>query len=154
MKESFFHHFYYRCWQFYKAVLPDFASEDWEKAKKRSYSRLLPLLDKLGKAEKAHVLRILAYISEDTGLSSEEKELLSGFALVHDIGKAITKPSLAFKVAKVLFKLNGNAHCITGARAVWKLTRNKSLAVRVLRHHEKPGRDKLVSLFQLYDDKS
>lgn len=152
MKKGFFKQFVYRCWQFYKAVFPEFKEKDWENALLRSDERLKPLLCSLGKAEKSHILRILSYIANDERLSVSEKMALSDFALVHDIGKAITKPSLAFKVAKVLFKLNGNAHCIAGARAVWHLTRNKALALKVLKHHIKPNKDDFISAFQNFDD--
>ena len=112
------------------------------------------MLEKLGKAEKAHTLRVLNLISEDNDLSSILKAELSEFALVHDIGKAITKPSLVFKVAKVIFRLSSDAHCIAGCRAVWHLTHDKKLALRILKHHVKPNKDPFLSAFQKYDDRA
>ena len=144
----------YRCWQFYKAVLPRFNQKVWEQALNQADIRLKPLLQNLGKAEKAHTLRVLYYIEKDNSLSSELKKELSDFALIHDIGKAITKPSLAFKVAKVLLKLSSDAHCIAGCRAVWHITHNKKLALRILKHHIKPNEDPFLTSFQYYDDKA
>ena len=144
----------YRCWQFYKAIFPCLNIEKWKAAKELSDSRLRALLEKLGKAEKAHTLRVLEYIDKDSSLNSDLKAELSSFALVHDIGKAITKPSLFFKVAKVLFRLSSDAHCIAGSRAVWHLTHDKKLALRILRHHVKPNADPFLVIFQKYDDKA
>ncbi len=153
MSEQPFHkRFVYRCWQFVKAVNPQLDSVAWEKACNSADPRLQQLLNTLGKAEKAHTLRVLQYINNDNGISVEQKKELSEFALIHDIGKAITRPSLAFKVAKVLFKLNGNAHCIAGARAVWHLTKNKQMALRVLHHHKKAAAEAFITAFQKYDD--
>lgn len=144
----------YRCWQFYKAVFPKLDLNKWHEAEKRVDSKLLPLLSNLGKAEKSHTLRVLSLISDDKNLSEEYKNELLDFALVHDIGKAITKPSLFFKVAKVLLKLSSDAHCVAGCRAVWHSTKNKKLALRILRHHEKPNPDKFLEDFQRYDDQA
>ena len=142
----------YRCWQFYRAVCPNLDIHLWEQTKSKADSRLIPLLDKLGNAEKSHVLRILKLIEEDKSLNSELKRELSDFAIIHDIGKAITKPSLFFKVAKVILRLSSDAHCIAGCRAVWHLTHNKKLALRILKHHIKPNTDFFLRQFQQYDD--
>ncbi len=144
----------YRCWQFYKAVFPRLNVNKWKAAAERSDNRLKSLLEKLGKAEKAHTLRVLDYIDKDSNLDSSLKAELSSFALVHDIGKAITKPSLVFKVAKVLFRLSSDAHCIAGCRAVWHLTHDKKLALRILKHHVKPNPDPFLAVFQKYDDRA
>ena len=112
------------------------------------------MLEKLGKAEKAHTLRVISLILKDKSLTSELKSELSDFALVHDIGKAITKPSLVFKVAKVIFRLSSDAHCIAGCRAVWHLTHDKKLALRILKHHVKPNKDPFLAVFQKYDDRA
>lgn len=151
---SIFKRFFYRVWQFYKSVRPDFKEEAWDKALAGTEERFKPYLFQLRKAEKAHVLRILKLIKEDSNLTAEEKKELSEFALIHDIGKSITKPSLIFKVAKVLFNLNGNAHCIAGARLVWRLTANKTLAVKILRHHSKAIAGDFIAKFQCYDDRA
>ena len=144
----------YRGWQFYKAVFPRLNLGKWEEAANRSDERLRPLLEKLGKAEKAHTLRVLKLIEKDNSLTEEQRKELSRFALVHDIGKAITKPSLVFKVAKVLFRLSSDAHCVAGCRAVWHLIHDKKLALRILKHHVKPNKDPFLIAFQKYDDQA
>ena len=144
----------YRSWQFYKAIFPNLNRNKWKKAFEESDDRVKPLLEKLGKAEKAHTLRVMDYITEDNNLEDGLKSELLDFALVHDIGKAITKPSLAFKVAKVLFRLSSDAHCIAGCKAVWHLTHNKKIALRILKHHVKPNNDPFLVTFQKYDDKA
>ena len=144
----------YRFWQFYKAVFPNLNKSKWEKALCNADKRLIPLLNQLGRAEKAHTLRVIEFINSDSSLNNDIKKELADFALVHDIGKAITKPSLAFKVAKVILKLSSDAHCIAGCRAVWHLTHNKELALRVLKHHIKPNSDSFLDIFQKYDDKA
>ena len=153
-EQPFYKRFVYRCWQFIKAVNPQLDKTAWKKACDSADPRLQQLLNGLGNAEKAHTLRVLNLISEENEISAEQKKELSEFALIHDIGKAITKPSLAFKVAKVLFKLNGNAHCIAGSRAVWHLTHDKKMALRVLHHHLKTGAEPFILAFQKYDDKA
>ncbi len=144
----------YRSWQFYKAIFPNLNKEKWENTLIKADKNLIPLLNQLGKAEKAHTLRVLALIEKDKSLDSELKIELSDFAIVHDIGKAITKPSIFFKVAKVLLKLSSDAHCIAGCRAVWHLTHNKKLALRILKHHIKPNSDSFLKTFQKYDDQA
>ena len=144
----------YRSWQFYKAVFPRLNLNKWKEITEETDDRLKPLLEKLGKAEKAHTLRVFSLISKDNRLTKEQQRELSDFAIVHDIGKAITKPSLFFKVAKVILRLSSDAHCIEGCRAVWKLTRNKKLALRILRHHVKPNSDEFLAKFQQYDDQA
>ena len=144
----------YRSWQFYKAVFPRLNQEKWKEAADRSDNRLRPLLEKLGKAEKAHTLRVLNLIAKDNNLTEEQRLELSDFALIHDIGKSITKPSLFFKVAKVLLRLSSDAHCVAGCRAVWHLTHDKKLALRILRHHVKPNKDPFLAVFQKYDDQA
>ena len=144
----------YRCWQFYKAVLPRLDRTAWKAAVGKADERLKSLLNSLGKAEKSHTLRVLKLISEDNTLKDDLKTELSDFALVHDIGKAITRPSLFFKVAKVLLRLSSDAHCVAGCRAVWHLTHNKKLALRILKHHVKPNPDSFLATFQKYDDRA
>ena len=144
----------YRCWQFYKAILPRLDRKAWKNASDKADDKLKPLLEKLGKAEKAHTLRVLELISKDNNLTEDLRTELSDFALVHDIGKAITKPSLVFKVAKVIFRLSSDAHCIAGCRAVWHLTQDKKLALRILKHHVKPNADQFLATFQKYDDQA
>ncbi|MBR4571745.1 MAG: hypothetical protein IKO19_13890 [Candidatus Riflebacteria bacterium] len=144
----------YRCWQFYKAILPRLDRKAWKNAADKADDKLKPLLEKLGKAEKAHTLRVLELISKDNNLTEDLRTELSDFALVHDIGKAITKPSLVFKVAKVIFRLSSDAHCIAGCRAVWHLTQDKKLALRILNHHVKPNTDQFLATFQKYDDQA
>ena len=144
----------YRSWQFYKAIFPNLNNDKWENTLNKADKELIPLLNQLGKAEKSHTLRVLALIEKDKSLDSKLKVELSDFAIVHDIGKAITKPSLFFKVAKVLLRLSSDAHCIAGCRVVWHLTHNKKLALRILRHHIKPNPDSFLEVFQKYDDKA
>ncbi len=144
----------YRSWQFYKAIFPNLDLNKWEKYLIQADQKLVPLLNRLGNAEKAHTLRVLELIYNDETVDSKLKKDLTNFALVHDIGKAITKPSLFFKVAKVLLRLSSDAHCIAGCRAVWHLTHDKKLALRILKHHVKPNSDSFLEKFQKYDDQA
>ena len=143
----------YRFWQFQKAVFPELNQDAWNTAIQSCPQQLVSVLNQLGKAEKAHTLRVLKLIKDDVSLENDYKNQLLDFALLHDIGKAITKPSLIFKIAKVLFKLNGNAHCIEGAKVIWRKTRNLEMAKSVLRHHQKRY-SKFISDFQQYDDQA
>ncbi len=144
----------YRTWQFYKALFPDLDLQLWQEIKKKVDPKLVPLLEGLGKAEKSHTLRVLKLIEEDKDLPKELKTELSEFAIIHDIGKSITKPTLLFKVCKVLFRLSSDAHCIAGSRAVWHITHNKKQAIRILRHHVCPNQDSFLLHFQKYDNQA
>ena len=144
----------YRSWQFYKAIFPNLDLNKWENYLIKADQKLVPLLNQLGNAEKAHTLRVLELIYNDETVDSKLKKDLTNFALVHDIGKAITKPSLFFKVAKVLLRLSSDAHCIAGCRAVWHLTHDKKLALRILKHHVKPNSDSFLEIFQKFDDQA
>lgn len=108
--------------------------------------------DRLGGSEKAHVLRLYRAISTDPALSEPDREALILLALTHDLGKAITRPTFLERVAKTLLPIPNRAHPILGARLLRRLGAPLSLVRRVARHHREPGNDRLLALFQRYDD--
>jgi len=87
-------------------------------------------------------------------LSETDRVELLELALVHDIGKAVTRPTLFFKVAKVLLPLANTEHCVAGAKLLKRLKQNRQLIRRVLRHHDEGSSDRILRLFQAYDDRN
>ncbi|RCK80599.1 MAG: hypothetical protein OZSIB_2912 [Candidatus Ozemobacter sibiricus] len=108
--------------------------------------------DRLGGSEKAHVLRLYRAIAADPALSEADREALITLALTHDLGKAITRPTFLERVVKTLLPIPNRAHPILGARLLRRLGAPPALVRRVARHHRAPGNDRLLALFQRYDD--
>lgn len=142
----------YRCWQFKQVLFPKIDADLWLEAKnalpklwQKHFCRLRP-------SERAHVLRVYAAIKDDSSLAADEKQQLLVLALVHDIGKGVTRHSILFKVVKVIFPVSNAAHCIAGARLLKKLGAERSLIRLVLRHHSTKTENDLLRKFQGFDD--
>jgi putative nucleotidyltransferase with HDIG domain len=144
----------YRVWQFKQVLLPHLDYQAWQTAVAEVPLPVRQQLEKLKKSEKAHIIRVYQDISNDKALDSQTRQILLELALLHDIGKSITRPTLLFKVAKVIFSFANNEHCIAGAKFLRRHNRNKALIKRVLRHHDIGAGDDLLLLFQKYDDRN
>ncbi|MGM0598301.1 MAG: HD domain-containing protein [Candidatus Rifleibacteriota bacterium] len=150
---NLFNRILYRIWQFKQVLLPKYSKKQWNDAVKT-----MPLdchfhLNRLRRSEKAHVLRVYNAILEDKNISQFEKKTLLKLALLHDIGKGVTRHTIIFKVAKVLFPVKNTAHCIAGAKLLKKLGFEKKIVRMVLRHHEKNPTNDLLKRFQTFDDR-
>ncbi len=108
--------------------------------------------DRLGGSEKAHILRLYRAITTDPTLSDSDREALVPLALTHDLGKAITRPTFLERVVKTLLPIPNRSHPILGARLLRRLGAPPALVRRVARHHRDPGHDRLLALFQRFDD--
>ncbi|MDN5278097.1 MAG: hypothetical protein PWR01_2062 [Clostridiales bacterium] len=143
----------YRCWQFKQVLFPVIDQNLWHEAILALPSDWRPHLKKLRPSERAHVLRVYKAVKEDNSLTEKEKERLLILALVHDIGKGITRHSLWFKIAKVIFPVSNAAHCIEGALLLRRLGADRKLIRLVLRHHSTMQNDELLKKFQGFDDR-
>lgn len=101
----------------------------------------------------AHVMRLYQAIRDDLSLDIDSRRELLTLALTHDIGKAVTRPTLFERVMKVLLPLPNKSHVIAGARLMKRLGASPDLVKRIRKHHEPPGNDRLLALFQAYDDR-
>jgi len=144
----------YRVWQFKQVLLPELQRHDWENAISNLSEPIKAELGRLRKSEKAHVMRVWFDINLDRNLSESDRFELLELALLHDIGKAVTRPTLFFKVVKVLLPLANTEHCIAGARFLNRLKQKPQLVRRVLRHHDETSSDRILRLFQTYDDRN
>lgn len=144
----------YRAWQFKQVLFPELQRNDWENAISGLSDRVRVELGKLRKSEKAHIMRVWSDINRDGSLRESDRVELLELALVHDIGKAVTRPTLFFKVIKVLLPLANTEHCIAGARLLKSLKQDRQLVRRVLRHHDEAASDRIIRLFLVYDDRN
>lgn len=152
MIKGFFARVCYRLWQFKQVLLPRLDLQQWHEAIASLEKPLQAQLNLLRKSEKAHVVRVYQAIGNDKNLEISRRQELLQLALLHDIGKTVTRPSLLFKVAKVFFACANTEHCLAGASILRKHHQNSILIRRVLRHHDTGGNDPLVKAFQHYDD--
>lgn len=143
----------YRCWQFRQVLLPKIDPQIWHEAMLFAPAAWRPHLKKLRLSERAHVIRLYTAIKQDSSLAEPERESLLRLALAHDIGKGVTRHSIFFKVAKVLFPISNGAHCLAGAKLLRQLKADNELVRRVLRHHRKQPSDMLLQKFQNFDDR-
>lgn len=143
----------YRIWQFKQTLFPKIDQELWKEARSILPETWRCHFDKLRASERAHVLRVYSMIIQNTSIEDVNREEIILFALVHDIGKGITRHSIFFKVAKVVLPISNRAHCIAGAKLLKHLGADMKLVKRVLRHHDKPPIDSLVEQFQQIDDR-
>ncbi|GAB4284911.1 MAG: hypothetical protein Kow0029_31620 [Candidatus Rifleibacteriota bacterium] len=142
----------YRCWQFKQVLFPKIDMEVWNEALNFLPQEWRKHLIKLRPSERAHVLRVYSAIKKADGISEEERSFLQKLALVHDIGKGVTRHSVFYKVAKVIFPISNAAHCIAGARLLKRLGADRTLVKMVLRHHSINNTNRLLMIFQSYDD--
>ena len=101
----------------------------------------------------AHVLRLYKAIRDDPSLEAEERKSLILLALTHDLGKAITRPTLFERVVKVLLPLPNRSHVIAGAKLLKKLGAPATLVWQIRNHHDHSGNDPLLIKFQTFDDR-
>lgn len=151
---NFFKKIIYRIWQFKQTLFPIINNELWNEAKSKLPAKWQPHFERLRASERAHVLRVYKEAKSVKNLTTKDFNRLIKLALVHDIGKGITRHSIWFKVAKVLLPISNRAHCIEGAKLLKRLGAEKELIIQVLRHHEKSTNDQLLILLQRIDDKS
>ncbi len=145
---------FYRFWQFKQVLLPKLVVREWLEAVAVLDEPLRHQLARLKKSEKAHVMRVYTDICQAHGLPEDVQKCLLELALLHDIGKTVTRPSLLFKVAKVLFPIANTGHCIEGARLLRRFHQNRQLIRRVLRHHDETTSDPILRMFQEFDDRN
>jgi len=142
----------YRCRQFWSILFPEVDEQLWNEAVVCIPVRWQKAVAKLRPSEKAHILRLYKAIRADKTLKEEERRGLIALALVHDIGKIVTKPGLIVRVVMTLLPVPKNSHPIMGVRILRSLGASHCLLKRVRRHHEDPGTDQLLTKFQMFDD--
>ncbi len=125
----------------------------WKEACEQLPAAWRPHFCRLRPSERAHVLRVYAAVKNDSLLKGEERRKMILLALVHDIGKGITRHGVIFKVAKVLLPIRNSAHCLAGSRLLKKLGAKSWLVRLVLRHHSQAKKNSLLDKFQRLDDR-
>ena len=143
----------YRIWQFKQTIFPIVDNQLWQNITDKFPVTWQTYFKKLRPSEKAHILRVYREAKQIKCLSEQEYEELIELAITHDIGKSITRHSILFKVAKVILPISNHAHCIEGAKLLKKLGGNRKLIKRVLRHHDKNTKDKILLILQEIDDR-
>jgi hypothetical protein len=143
----------YRVWQFKQTLFPVVDESLWREALTILPDAWQTEMEKLRDSEKAHTIRVYKAIRKENFPNPETKKELLLLTLVHDIGKGITRHTIFFKVAKVLFPISPRGHCIAGAKLLRRLGADKQLVLRVLKHHEKKVSDPLLKTFQQFDDR-
>lgn len=143
----------YRLWQFKHVLLPQLDIQQWQQALLGLPAPLSRQLQILKKSEKAHVLRVYVAIIKEPDLPEALRTELLQLALLHDIGKSIARHGLLFKVLKVLFPIANTQHCVAGALFLKKNQVARVMVRRVLRHHDKKTSDRVLQLFQKFDDR-
>lgn len=143
----------YRCWQFKQVLFPIIDPELWLEALDFAPANWRPHLKRLRRSERAHVLRVFAAIKVEADLEDVDRQKLLLLALAHDIGKGVTRHSIFFKVAKVIFPISNSAHCLAGAKLLRRLKAEKWLIRMVLRHHCQSPTNPLLKRFQEVDDR-
>ncbi len=142
----------YRVRQFRSVVRPIVDPSELAAAREILPAAWRPRFDALGASEQAHVLRLVRAIRADAGLSDEDREQLLLLAVTHDLGKAVTRPRLWERVLRTLFSLPNEAHPIQSASILRRLGAPRALIRRARHHHHDPGSDRLLALFQKFDD--
>lgn len=152
MKPSIVTRVFYRIWQFKQVLFGRVDENEWRKAMATLPAAWGAQLNQLRPCEKAHTMRVYNAIDKDDKLDVVERQQLLRLALLHDIGKGITRHGVFFKVMKVLLPISGAAHCIAGARFLKKAGADRQIISRVLRHHKGIPGDEILQKFQYYDD--
>jgi putative nucleotidyltransferase with HDIG domain len=151
--QKFFERILYRCWQFKQVLFPIIDQHLWLEALAFIPESWRPHLKRLRRSERAHVLRVFAAIKVEPDLEEADRRKLLLLALAHDIGKGVTRHSIFFKVAKVVFPISNGAHCLAGAKLLRKLGAENWLIRMVLRHHCDAPQNHLLKRFQAVDDR-
>ena len=142
----------YRLRQFRSVLFPVVDEALWNEAMLHLLPRWRRPLQKLRDSERAHILRLYRAITTDPDLTENERKTLLELALMHDVGKICTRPSILTRIVMTLLPIPKNAHPTLGARILRKLGANATLCRRVRGHHRDPGDDKLLAKFQQFDD--
>ncbi|MBI3037423.1 HD domain-containing protein [bacterium] len=150
--KSFFRRVLYRLWQFFVVMWPEVDPVLRGEVRDRLSAPWRVLFDRLLPSDLAHILRLYNRILRDPNLSEAEREELILLAITHDLGKGITRPTMFERVAKVLFPLPRRGHAFAGAKFLGKNGASPILVKRIKRHHDPPGDDRIMALFQAYDD--
>ncbi|MFZ2956162.1 MAG: HD domain-containing protein [Candidatus Ozemobacteraceae bacterium] len=142
----------YWLWKFWRTLHP--VIDENRRVETRAHLPELwrPAFDRLLPPDQAHVIRLWKAIKEASELSEPDRAELLLLAVVHDLGKGITRPTIFERVAKALLPLPNSSHPIAGARLLKKWGAPRDLIRRVRFHHEPPGNDRLLALFQSFDD--
>lgn len=143
----------YWIWKFWRTLRPQIDEALYTEARSHLPEFWRPALDRMLPPDKAHVLRLYTAITSDVSLTPQDRAALIELALCHDLGKGILRPSLFERVIKVLLPLPNRSHPILGARIVKRLGGRPELVRRIARHHRDPGNDRLLALFQSFDDR-
>lgn len=144
----------YRIRQFHSVIAPEFDEPLFEAVLTNIPQKWRCLVRRLRMSEKAHILRLYRAISGDENLADDCRTELIELCIVHDIGKIVTRPSLFYRIMKVLLPLPNRAHGIAGARILKKLGAREKLIRRVRTHHDTDHGDTLLKLFQEFDDRN
>ncbi|HNW34219.1 MAG TPA: HD domain-containing protein [Candidatus Ozemobacteraceae bacterium] len=149
---NLFRRILYRCRQFISVLRPTVDAGELVSAR-----GILPVawresFDALGLSEKAHVLRLVRQIRAARDISEDERSELLLLAVTHDLGKTVTKPRVWERVLRTLFSLPNEAHPGQSARILRELGAPRDLIRRVRHHHHPAGNDRLLALFQKFDD--
>jgi len=144
--------FYYRCRQFQSVLWPAVDAGELASAREILPAAWRKPFDALGLSEKAHVLRLVRQIRAARDISEDERRELLLLAVTHDLGKTVTKPLLWERVLRTLFSLPNEAHPSQSARILRELGAPRNLIRRARHHHHPAGEDRLLALFQKFDD--
>ncbi|HNV69659.1 MAG TPA: hypothetical protein PKO06_08185 [Candidatus Ozemobacteraceae bacterium] len=143
----------YRCRQFVSVLRPQIDQTLVDEACHHLPKQWQPSFRQIPSSTMAHILRLYRAIRDDAALDESTRSELLILALTHDIGKSITRPTLFERVAKVLLPLPNKSHVIAGAMLMKKLGASRQLVRRIRTHHESVVDDRLLALFQTYDDR-
>jgi len=150
--ERFIERAAYRLRQFHSVLWPKVDPAILSEARSRLPGPWRKAFDCLGGSEKAHVLRLYKAILNDTSLLLSDRDELVILALTHDLGKGITRPFLFERIVKALLPIPNRAHPILSARILRRLGAPALLVRRVAKHHFDPRGDRLLAIFQQFDD--
>lgn len=142
----------YRIRQFFSVVSPEVDEALVAVAQQHLPESWRPVFLRLGRSEMAHVLRLFRRIRDEKTLPESDREDFLQLALIHDIGKTISRPRLWERILKTLLPLPNNAHPIVGARLLKRMGASATLVRRVRRHHEPPFGEAFLERFQQFDN--
>ena len=142
----------YRLRQFRSVFVPPVDRALLEEALRLLPRRWRVPVRRLRPSEQAHVLRLYRAIAAATDLEDQDRRDLLVLSLVRDVGKTVTRPSLLTRIVMTVLPIPKNAHPALGARIMHRLGASAQLCRRIRRHHRDPGDDRLLALFQRYDD--
>lgn len=142
----------YRIRQFFSVVSPGVDETLVAEAQQYLPESWRPVFLRLGRSEMAHATRLFRRIRDEKNLSESDRDDFLLLALIHDIGKTISRPRLWERVLKTLLPLPNNSHPIVGARMLKRMGASATLVRRVRRHHDPPCGDAFLERFQQFDN--